>query len=390
MLADRVAPERRLRVAFYLDSPEMGGAELFLRGLLGALDPEIEPFLLAIDDAVAREVGSTRLDMETVVVPSVRSRHDLRSLWAHTRALRGSAADVVHVNQRHVWSGQYGLLAARLARLPAIGVVHGVFPHASDSQRILTIALARGVERFVGVCRFATTAIEQMLKVPDHRVVRIPNGVAGTDAAGFPSADRRDPRMVAVVGRLAHEKGIDVLIDAVAGVPDIRLVVVGDGAERGHLEHQVRALGLTERVHFVGWCSDPWSLRPSPSGLVVPSRRDAAPLVILEAMRRALPVVASRVGGIGELVTEDTGILVPPEDPGALADALRSLLDRPAQLVGLGRRAAGRARAEFGLELMAERYGRLYHEVAAGPSALPYPGAPGAAERTVDSPSPRA
>lgn len=364
------APGDRLRVAFYLESPEMGGAELFLRNLLGALAPGIEPLLLAIDEEVGRQVGSSRPDIETVVVPPVRGRSDLPGLLAHARALRSFDADVVHVNQRHVWSGQYGLLAARLGRSPTIGVVHGVFPHASESQRRLTIALARGVTRFVGVSRFATTAIRQMLKVPGHRVVTIRNGVAAVDAAGFPSADQRDPRLVAVMGRLAPEKGIDVLIDAIAGTPDLRLVVVGDGPERGRLEEQAFARGLAQRVRFVGWCSDPWSLRPSPAALVVPSRRDNAPLVIVEAMQRAVPILACRVGGIAELVDDDSGVLVPPENVDALSAALRSLLDRPAELARMGERAAERARRELGLGLMAEQYGRLYQDVALRCSAV--------------------
>ena len=354
----------RLRVAFYLESPEMGGAEVFLRSLLSALDPGIDPLLLAVDEPIASQVAASRPDMETVVVPPVRSRSDLRALRSHTRALRAFDAHVVHVNQRQLWSGQYGLLAARLARVPAIGVVHGVFPHASESQRRLAIALARGVARFVGVSQFAAAAIQQLLKVPEHRVATIPNGVPSADAAGFPAPQERDPRLVAVVGRLAPEKGVDVLIDAVARTPDLRLDVVGDGPDLGRLEKQVLACGLSGRVRFLGWCSDPWSLRPSPAALVVPSRRDNAPLVILEAMQRGVPVVASRVGEIGELVDEHTGALVPPGDAGALAAALKALLDQPAELARLGCGAAERARSEFGLELMAERYGRLYHEVA--------------------------
>ena len=89
---------------------------------------------------------------------------------------------------------------------------------------------------------------------------------------------------------------------------------------------------------------------------------------------------------MGELVSEETGVLVPPEDPDALAGALRSLLARPAQLVRLGRRAAGRARVEFSLELMAERYG-LHYEVAPGHSAVP---PPGVTERAIDASSPPA
>ena len=369
MSGRRSATGDRLRVAFYLDSPEVGGAELFLRGLLGSLDRRIEPRLLAVDEAVAREVGSSRPGLDTVLVPLVRGRGDVRHLSAHSRALRQLGADVVHVNQRHVWVGQYGWLAARLARLPAVGVVHGVFPHASESQRILSITLAHGVDRFVGVSRFAADAIEAMLKVPRRRVVTIPNGVAGVaDGAVVPVAER-DPRLVAVVGRLAPEKGVDVLLAALSAVPGCDLVVVGDGPERTRLEEQAVALGLAGRVRFVGWRSDPWALRPAPSVVVVPSRRDAAPLVVLEAMQRALPVVASNVGGIGELVGTDTGVLVQPDDARALAAALRSLLDQPARLVAMGRRAAERAKAEFGLEAMAQRYTDLYHEVAGRPLA---------------------
>jgi glycosyltransferase involved in cell wall biosynthesis len=357
-----------LRIAYYVDSPELGGSEFIVRGLLGSLDPTVEVMLLGTCGEVVDALSTTRKTSQIILLPPVRGRSDLGAVWAHARVLRRFSPDVIHINQHHLWSGQYGMIASMLAGAPSIGVVHGIFPSSNQSQRLLTMAVAREVRCFVGVSEFVAGAIEAKLRIPRTRVRMIPNGIATDDAQPVGSANH-DKGLITAIGRLAPEKGFDLILQALVSLSDVRLVLIGDGPERGLLERLARELGVASRVRFVGWSDQPWSVRPRPSLLVVPSRRDAAPLVILEAMREGVPVVASQVGGIPELVKDkETGLLVEPDDVRALAAAIGQLLNDPASLAAMGERARVRMQSEFTLEVMTKRYEQLYREVAHGPT----------------------
>jgi glycosyltransferase involved in cell wall biosynthesis len=353
-----------LRVAFYSHALEVGGAEVFLRGLLARLPPSIATMLVSVNEGVGRALTSGREETLVRIVPPVRNRHDLPAIAAHAQALRQFAPHVTHINQGHVWSGQYGMLASRLAGSPAVGVVHAVFPPASEIQRRLTILVARSVQKFVAVSKFVEHELEQELRVPRHKITVIANGIA-SDAAGHPPQDR-DPTLIAAIGRMAPEKGFDVLIEAMAQLQGIQLLLIGEGPERVQLDRQAKELGVSSAVRFMGWSDDPWSIRPLPALLVVPSRRDAAPLVILEAMREGVPVVASRVGGIPEqVVDKTTGLLVEPDDPSALAESIRTLLADPETLESMSQHALSRIEEVFSLQVMVSRYLDVYRSFAA-------------------------
>lgn len=209
---------------------------------------------------------------------------------------------------------------------------------------------------------------------PDVAVDVIHNGVDATlfhpaaDAAE-PSGDR--PVRLLAVGRLTAQKGVDVLLDALAqpglaqpGLtqPELKpavLDVVGDGDWRGRLEAQAERLGLAERVNFLGW-RDRDALAAVYRGadvFVLPSRDEGMPNVLLEAMASGLPAAASRVAGAEDLVAEgETGFLVPPEDPDALAAALKRLVDDAALRRAMGARARARAENLFSWRAAAAAY----------------------------------
>jgi glycosyltransferase involved in cell wall biosynthesis len=153
------------------------------------------------------------------------------------------------------------------------------------------------------------------------------------------------------VGRLRLRKGVEVLLHALARLAregvDLRLKVAGDGEHRGAVERTVAELGLGEQVELLGRCDAGRiaALLGGARALAVPSIYEGMPLVVLEAMAAGLPVVASRVAGIPEVVVDgETGWLVPPEEPAALAAALAALLADPAEAARRG--AAGRRRVE--------------------------------------------
>ncbi len=149
-------------------------------------------------------------------------------------------------------------------------------------------------------------------------------------------------RLVLALGRLHRNKAFDVLIRALAGVPDALLVIAGEGPERGALEALARQVGVASRLRMPGWSDDPRALLAGADLLVCPSRHEPLGNVVIEAFSARLPVVAASASGPVELISSgEDGILVPPEDAQALASAIGAVLGDPAlaaRLADAGRR----------------------------------------------------
>jgi glycosyltransferase involved in cell wall biosynthesis len=198
----------------------------------------------------------------------------------------------------------------------------------------------------------------------------VPNGVDPPHAPAVPPPDVAP--QVLFVGRLSTEKGCDVALAAFSGVlegcPDARLVIAGDGPERGRLEGLATELGVDQVTSFAGPVSPArvWELYDRTSVVVVPSRDiEGFSLVAAEAALRERPVVASRIGGLPEVVADgETGLLVAPEDPDELAGALLELLTDRERASALGRAGALRARERFTIDRQADAFEDLYRRLA--------------------------
>jgi glycosyltransferase involved in cell wall biosynthesis len=194
------------------------------------------------------------------------------------------------------------------------------------------------------------------------RVAHIANGL---DLARYAPGAQRGGRVVTTVANLRPGKGHDVLLDAAALVlahhPDVRFQIVGDGSRRAELERHAAALGITAQVAFRGHSADvPAVLRES-DVFAFPSFMEASPNAVLEAMAAALPIVASNVGGIPEVVTHGrNGLLVPPRNAQALAAGIVRVLDDPAHAAALGTAARQTAADNFSFERMVAEFERLY------------------------------
>jgi len=171
------------------------------------------------------------------------------------------------------------------------------------------------------------------------------------------------------VGRLVQRKGVDVLLQAwarSAAARHGRLLLVGDGPERARLEAIARDLGIAESVHFAGERTDTLACYAAADAFVFPSRREGLPNALLEAMSCGLPAIATRIGGCTDVVTDGSGILVPPDDVPALVAALDELAAEPARRAAVA--AAGRQRVleAFSFAVTAARLQEIYRGVAGG------------------------
>lgn len=314
----------------------------------------------------------------TVVLQSGRTREVHRTVWTIGRLNRlarrlGVAAILSNMSRSHV----YGGIAALTARVPAVW-----WQHWPPGRTPVDLVSARVPAREVAVVSEHCAAAQRRL-TPRLEVVVISGGApvasiaarAGAGAALRGAESHHGGPLVGVVARLHPSKGQDVFLAAVTllscSYPGLRAAVVGgalhglEGTYEADLHAQARALGIDDRVRFVGHVDDPIPWLDALDVVVLPTYMEGLPLVLMEAMALGKPVVASAVGGVPELVEDGrSGLLVPPGDPDALATAIRQVIDDPALARRLGDEGRRRA-AAFSEERTAERMATLLNRVTA-------------------------
>jgi glycosyltransferase involved in cell wall biosynthesis len=328
------------------------------------LEPSIDVTVVGVSERIVERVARGRRSASSHVVARPRSGHDLRSLLEHLRLIREIAPHIVHASLASPWSCQYAIAAAALARRPRVVAVYQLaVPPMSERQRRAKRLTARAIDRHVGVGDRTSREIETLVGLPRDSVRTIHNGVPDELPAVAREQQRRP--LVGSIGRLEPQKGVDVLIRALAYVEDATLLVVGDGSERERLEELARVVGVSERVDWHGWSETPRNYLGALDVFVLPSRNEGFPLALLEALLAGTAVVASDVGSVAEAIQDgETGLLVPPDDHVALAGALRRLLADESLGPRLGERGRQFVLDHFTADHMAEAFQSLYHELS--------------------------
>jgi glycosyltransferase involved in cell wall biosynthesis len=358
-----VSGSQALRLLAYTDSQSIGGAELALGYLLGALAGEIEVGVLATSAEVGEALAAYRPGAPVSIVPSPVGPRDRGALLAHVRAIRAHAPDILHANQAWPWACGYGEVAALLS--PGVRVVavdHLPVASAVPRRRILARRLlARRLHAHVSVGEHSARAVERILGLRAGSVGAVPNGVPPTADSPSSAIASAPAPVIGSLGRLTEQKGYDLLVRALPGLPDATLVLVGDGPQRGALEDLAARLGVADRLRITGWTGDPRGHLPAFDVFALPSRWEGMPLGILEAMHAGLPVVASDVGSVAEAVSDgETGLLVGPGDAEALCESLAGLLADPRRRARMGECGRLVAIERFTDTAMARRYEAVY------------------------------
>jgi glycosyltransferase involved in cell wall biosynthesis len=355
------------RLLILITLAEAGGAQSAVSTLLPGLTREFEVTVAAHGPGPLRDAASTA-GVPFVHLEHVRRAihpwHDALALLELVRLCRRLRPDIVHVHSSK--AGALGRLAAALAGVPIrIFTVHGwsfdayagfagrVYLWIERRLRRLTTAVVcvagslRDLGLAAGACR------------PDRTVV-IQNAVDVSEFAP-PKRPERTPRIVSV-GRFTFPKDFGTLVDALAAThADYGAAFVGEGPLLPEVAATVRRRGLGDRVQLLGARSDVTDLLTSADVFVLSSRSEGLPISILEAMAVGLPVVATDVGGVGEEVVDgETGLLVPPGDPTALAGALERLLRSAALRERLGASGRERARRHFDARPFRHAHVELY------------------------------
>jgi glycosyltransferase involved in cell wall biosynthesis len=315
--------------------------------------------VLGVDDTVVARVAEGRPGARALVAPA--RRHPL--LLARLRP------DVVHANLAVPWASGTALAAAlALPGTRVVAVQQLPLRTVELPVWLRTRALLHRLDAHVAVGAASARRTEDFYALGRGSVVSVPNCVPDVPLPPRPQRPGDAPLVVGSVGRLDAVKGYDVLLRALARLPGVRVVVVGDGGGRAGLQEQARRLGVADRVELPGWADRPAAALPTFDVFCLPSRSEGFPLSIVEAMLAGLPVVGTRVGSVAELVVDGgTGLLVERDDVDGLAAALGRLRDDAALRATLGAAGRERARAHYTVEHMARAYEQLWRRVCAGP-----------------------
>jgi glycosyltransferase involved in cell wall biosynthesis len=364
-LADSDPPTRVLLV---IDSLDGGGAERYVVDLAIALRRRGWPVEVAcsIGGVRAGTLADAGVPVSVLLGELVKRRVSRRYGRALRRLIEERRPAVVHA---HLYASEAAAaLAARSVPVPLLITEHTEAPWRGRRARAVSRELYARADRVVAVSTAIRNLLVEEYDVPPARVDVV---LPATTASVAPRPVARGPRgsVLGVVGRLVPEKGVDVFLQAAAlalgVVPHARFLVVGDGPMREDLERRAHSLGIAESVTFTGFRADAPHVIAGLDVLAVPSRSDGSPLVVCEAMAAGIPVVASRVGGLPDLVQDGrTGLLVQPGQAEDLARAMVSLqLDLTAakELGTRGREvAATRTHAH-----LVDRMEALYRSLAA-------------------------
>lgn len=298
----------------------------------------------------------------------VSARAYVRELRAIRRVLAETGADVVHTHGFR--SDVLGLLAAHRADRPAVTTVHG-FTGGGTAVQLYERVQMGALRRFDAVVAVSRPMAERFaaLGFDPGRLHTVPNALASR-----PGLDRAEARraldlpagpLVAWVGRFGTEKGPDLFADAIARLDGVTGVMIGDGPDRAPVADRARVAGCAERLLLPGLVPDADRVLRAFDVLVLSSRTEGTPMILLEAMAAGVPVVTTAVGGIPDVVTEAEAILT-DVDAGSIADGIGRALADPAAAAERAARAKRRFDEGYGLGPWIDRYEAVYGAVTGG------------------------
>jgi glycosyltransferase involved in cell wall biosynthesis len=372
------------RCLLAFEPPDGGVAENVMRLAIGLPERGWEPWVAGPEEAIVHPVLE-RARVPTARLPLVRGYgspgSDARALRRLVGILTRQRFDLVHAHSAK--AGVLGRIAARLTGTPIVYSPH-CFPFVGP-WGLPRRAFSVGVERILGPATDTILCVSEYERrlalehglVPPERLAVVHNGCEPCEEGLEPDADLEEfasgGPVAAPIAVLRPQKAVHVFVEAAPAilerVPEARLAVIGDGYERENLEALAARLGLGERLRFFDYRPPAARQLASLDVFVLPSAWESFPISILEAMACGVPQVVTDVGGSGEALSPgETGLLCPPNDPPALAEAIVELLSDAGRRARMAEASRARHREHFGLERMIDATAALYDRVVAARS----------------------
>jgi glycosyltransferase involved in cell wall biosynthesis len=367
----------KIKILHLIAPRGIGGAERVLLTLLKNIDREKFDLVLGIfidqgkgKDYFWNEAEKLDLPLEPI---RYKNPYDLSQILQIYRISKKHNPNIIHTHGYK--TNILGFLVAKLFRLPLVTTVHGLHSGRNKSLIWVSLKLLSYFDRIIAVSDQIKRELKTM-KVPSRKIIMVRNvsPIGTKENSANPSTFREeigippDAKLVGFVGRLEPVKGCSLFIKTIPQVtksnPDSCFVVVGDGSERKLLESLVRELSIENRVYFCGYRDDPMNVFQSLDLFVLPSLNEGIPLSMLEAMSNEVPVVATSVGGIPEVIKDRVnGILVPTNNPKALAESILEALNNSNETAKRVIEAKKTILNEFNVQKWIEKIQNIYLEM---------------------------
>jgi glycosyltransferase involved in cell wall biosynthesis len=377
---------RRRTILHIINTAEIGGGMKHVHALFRNLPRERFELHLAADEGRFLVDEIRALDAPVHFLPLMRRRANPRAVWAIARLARRTGADLLHLHGTR--AAFYGALAKPLAGSPqSIYTVHGFSFHKDVGPAgrafYLTVerCCARAHTRVISVSGADRDEAIRLGVCPPWQIQTIRNAAdfAVFDPAAADGWLRRtfgfgsEQPVVGAAARLVPQKGLEYFLEMaklVAGRrADARFVIVGEGCQNEALQSRARRLGLEDRVVFAGPQNQMAECYAGLDVFVLSSLWEGHPLALIESLAMERPTVATRTSGSPEIIDDgETGFIVEPKDPLALADRVLWLLDHPDRARDMAREGRRRCLRRFSEQAMAVQTMRLYEELLPGPS----------------------
>ena len=373
-------PKSVLKVMHVLAPARFGGLERVVTSLATGQHSQgscVCVVLFLSDDGagsnVGRELRTAGITVYEIVTGDRNYLRKLSVLRAHVSRVE---PDIIHTHG-YVADVFGALLNRSRGTFRIVSTVHG-FTGGNWKNRVYERLQRGAFRRFdavIGVSRPITKLLIDSGCDVD-RVFTITNAWNGTE----PPMDAQSARIalgvedsafsVGWVGRVSHEKGLDVLVNALPALSDlrVRLTVIGDGSEKATVQRRADQIGVASRIRWAGVVDGAARLLRAFDVVVISSRTEGTPIILLEAIDAGVPVLASAVGGIPDIVTSEEALLVQPGEPAALANGLRLVYSDPQGAASRAAAARTKAAAQFAVEPWVGAYSKVYAAAAQSPA----------------------
>jgi glycosyltransferase involved in cell wall biosynthesis len=363
--------DRKITVLFIIKPERGAGAELVLVEAAKRLNPDRFRVICGLLTPDTEQIIPAQLRTVDFWMPGLNGWVWLRFFFHLCWVIYRHSVDAIHVNS--YVPGNYTRLAAALMQVPiVIDHWHG-FTRFNRKRRLICRALARFTDLSLAVSQGVKDYLVKEIGLDPDKVRVVSNGVniAAIDTARPSPEVRRElglsegAQVIGLVGRLDHwGKGHNELFTAMASLKDrypVHALIVGGGRREAEVKQMVAGLGLAGQVHFLGSRRDVPDLLQAMDIFVLPSYSEGVSLALLEAMAAGLPVIATAVGGNPEVVTDGaTGLLIPPRDAAALAQALEQFLSDPSLAKEMGENARRHVETDYSLERLGREINKIY------------------------------
>lgn len=364
-----------MKILYFIDAPRPGGATSQLYTLLKNLDKKEFTPLVAFGDFP--ELAPWVEDLKKLNISTLRTNlqsfNNFSAIKEFQRLFKSARPDIIHLHLCHSGSLRAAFLATRFSKAKVVVTEHDPFSLSPIKKRVKHLTL-KFTDHTIAISESNRNFLTETYGIKGSKISRIYNGIDLTPyqkkqvsrnaVLGLDSQDF----VITTVAELHKRKGLKYLIQAFREISqedkNSKLVIVGTGPERGELEKLVKKLELENKVKFLGFRKDVPDILQASDLFVLPSIREAFGLAVLEAMASKVPVIASAVGGIKEILTPESGLLVEAKQVDKLVEAIKKLKSDPKLRSDLAGKAYERVEKEFSAEAMTQATEVVYKKVS--------------------------